>query len=108
MGTTNTSAAIWSMLAQRWGKSIEAKNLSKLTLRGYLYTARRWAEWLDDQEYDVEPDEVESHHVDDFIVDIITATSAANAAHHYRNLRVFFGWLVKRKEIKTGNPIDET
>jgi hypothetical protein len=34
---------------------------------------------------------VDSHHVDDFIVDITTATSAANAAHHYRNLRVYFG-----------------
>lgn len=32
---------------------------------------------------------------------------AANAAHHYRNLRVLFTWLLKRKQI-TRNPFDET
>lgn len=47
--------------------------------------------------------------MDDFIADIIEATSPANGAHHYRNLRVYFGWLVKRKEISAGcNPMDET
>ena len=39
---------------------------------------------------------------------IITATSEANAAFHYRNLRVFFVWLVKRKHIMTGNPMATT
>ncbi|TCO64405.1 tyrosine-type recombinase/integrase [Actinocrispum wychmicini] len=108
MGETCTNAAVWSMLAERWRKTIRAKALSTNTERGYLYTARRWAEWLSDQGHDVEPADVEAHHVDDFIVDIIEATSAANGAHHYRNLRVYFAWLVKRKEIKTGNPMDET
>lgn len=108
MGKTWTNAAVWGMLAERWQKTIKAKALSENTERGYLYTARRWAEWLDEQGHDVEPDEVEAHHVDDFIVDIIAATSPANGAHHYRNLRVYFGWLVKRKQIKTGNPMDET
>lgn len=51
--------------------------------------------------------EVRAHHVDDFIADIITATSPANGAHHYRNLRVFFGWLVKRREMPL-NPMDQT
>ncbi|WP_190819520.1 tyrosine-type recombinase/integrase [Saccharopolyspora pogona] len=107
MGTTNTTAAVWGMLAQRWRKTIKAKNLSANTERGYLYTARRWAEWLTEQGLDFEPDRVKPHHVDDFIVDIIEATSAANGAHHYRNLRVFFGWLVKRDEMPS-NPMDKT
>jgi site-specific recombinase XerD len=108
MGKTWTNGPVWAMLAERWRKTIKAKALSENTERGYLYTARRWAEWLDEQGLDLEPADVKAHHVDDFIVDIIEATSAANGAHHYRNLRVYFGWLVKRKEIKTGNPMDET
>ena len=109
METTNTNAAIWDMLADRWRKTIKAKALSTNTERGYLYTARRWSAWLAEQGHDVEPAEVRAHHVDDFIADVIDATSAANGAHHYRNLRVYFGWLVKRKEIPAGhNPMDET
>ncbi|MGI8309471.1 tyrosine-type recombinase/integrase [Saccharopolyspora hattusasensis] len=95
------------MLAQHWRKTIKATNLSANTERGYLYTAQRWAEWLTEQGLDFEPDRVKPHHVDDFIVDIIEATSAANGAHHYRNLRVFFGWLVKRDEMPS-NPMDKT
>jgi site-specific recombinase XerD len=96
MGKTWTNAATWDMLAERWQKTIKAEALSENT------------EWLDEEGHDVEPDEVEAHHIDDFIVDIIEATSPANGAHHYRNLRVYFGWLVKRKQIKAGNPMDET
>ncbi|WP_029535528.1 tyrosine-type recombinase/integrase [Saccharopolyspora spinosa] len=103
MGTTNTTAAVWDMLAQRWRKTIKAKNLSPNTERGYLYTAQRWADWLTEQGLDFEPDRVKPHHIDDFI----EATSAANGAHHYRNLRVFFGWLVKRDEMPS-NPMDKT
>jgi site-specific recombinase XerC len=108
METTSTNAAIWDMLAERWRKTIKAKALSANTERGYMYTARRWSTWLVEQGHNIEPAEVRAHHVDDFIADVIDATSAANGAFHYRNLRVFFGWLVKRKEITTGNPMEET
>jgi site-specific recombinase XerD len=108
MGMTSSATAVWGMLAERWRKTIKAKNLSANTERAYLYTARRWAEWLEAQCYDLEPQGVKSYHIDEFIVDIIEATSAANGAHHYRNLRVFFAWLVKRKEMPAGNPFDET
>jgi site-specific recombinase XerC len=108
METTSTNTAIWDMLAERWRKTIKAKALSKNTERGYLYTARRWSEWLAEQGYDIEPDDVGAHHVDDFIADIIEATSAANGAYHYRNLRVYIAWLVKRKQITGGNPMAET
>jgi site-specific recombinase XerD len=107
MDTTNTNAAIWDMLTERWRKTIKAKALSANTENGYLRTARRWSAWLAQQGHDIEPPEVRAHHIDDFIADIIDQTSAANAAHNYRNLRVYFAWLVKRKEIRTGNPMDE-
>lgn len=108
METISTTAAIWDMLADRFRKTIKAKALSPNTERGYLYTARRWSAWLVDQHLEIEPPDVRSHHIDDFIGDIIEVTSPANGAHHYRNLRVYFGWLVKRKEITGGNPMDET
>jgi site-specific recombinase XerD len=101
MGTTSTKAAVWGMLAARWRKTIKAKNLSANTERDYVFDAQQWAEWLSEQELDFEPDRVKPHHADDFIADIIGATSAANGAYHYRNLRVFFGWLVKR-EVEGG------
>jgi site-specific recombinase XerD len=108
MGTMSTNGAIWDLLAERWRKTIKAKALSANTERGYLYTARRWSAWLVEHGYDVEPREVRADHIDDFIANIIEATSAANGAHHYRNLRVYFAWLVKRKEITGGNPMAET
>lgn len=109
MEATNTNMLIWDMLADRWRKAIQAKALSRFTERDYAYTARRWSEWLADHGHDIEPAQVRAHHIDDFIADIVIATSAANGAHHYRNLRVFFSWLTKRKEITPGsNPMDET
>jgi site-specific recombinase XerC len=108
MGTTSTSGAVWGMLAERWRKTIKAKALSAKTEERYLATAQRWARWLDEQGLDLEPDDVKAHHVDDFTADIIAATSAANGAYHYRNLRVFFAWLAKREEITRGNPFDKT
>jgi site-specific recombinase XerD len=108
MGTTSTSAAVWGMLADRYRKALQAKARSEKTIDRYLATITRWTKWLDQQGHDLEPDEVEAHNIDDFVVDIITASSPANAAHHYRNLRAFFGWLIVRKQIKTGNPFDET
>jgi site-specific recombinase XerD len=109
--TAATTATVWHLLPERWQhRTLRSKSLSPLTVRGYLSTARRWADWLVEQGYDLEPDEVEDFHIEEFIGDIVEATSAANAAFHYRNLRVYFGWLVKRKEITPGrpNPMDAT
>jgi site-specific recombinase XerC len=108
MEKTNPSAPLWDMLADRWEKTLTAKGLSNHTLRDYLYTARRWSEWLAREGYDLESADARADHVDEFIGDIITVTSAANGAHHYRNLRVYWGWLVKREKITTGSPMDDT
>lgn len=108
MTTTTANTAIWELLADRWCKTIRAKALSPLTERDYLYTARRWAQWLASEGHDIEPAQVRAHHIDDFLADVIAATSAANGAHHYRNLRVYFAWLVKREQITTGNPMEQT
>ncbi|WP_026316493.1 phage integrase N-terminal SAM-like domain-containing protein [Actinokineospora enzanensis] len=105
MAVTCTNAPVWAMLCELWETSLASKGRSEHTIGGYLRTARRWARWLEDQGYDVDPNGVTTFHVELFIVGIIKATSAANAAHHYRNLRVLFKWLVKRKHISAGNQI---
>jgi site-specific recombinase XerD len=111
--TNETSApnpTIWHLLPDRWKQTLVSKALSSYTVSDYLITANRWAEWLVRQDLDLEPDDVEDFHIEDFIAEIITATSAGNAAHHYRNLRVYFRWMLKRKVITPGrpNPMDST
>jgi site-specific recombinase XerD len=99
----------WRMLAEQWRQSIRAKALSAKTEERYLATAYRWAKWLETKGYDIEPRQAKARHVNEFTAEIRRSSSAANAAHHYRNLRVFFGWLAKSKEIKKGkNPFDQT
>lgn len=106
MGAATATTAIWEMHAGRWSKAITAKNLSPLTRRGYLGTAKRWYQWLAAEGYDIEPADVRPYHVDEFVADVIGATSASNGAHHYRNLRVFLGWLAKRESVP--NPMAQT
>jgi site-specific recombinase XerD len=106
--TQHPAAVVWHLLIDRWHTTLRAKALSQETVRGYLFTARRWADWLSTQGYDLEPSEVTDTHIDDFIAQIVVTTSAANAAYNYRNLRVFWAWLVKREKIATGNPMATT
>lgn len=106
--TSTLNSAVWQMLSRRWEKTLKAKALSPKTIHNYLRTVDRWAAWLDEEELNLDPDQVEAHHIDDFIVDIIEATSPGNGAFHYRNLRVFFEWLVKRKKISGSSPMTTT
>ena len=76
MNETSRRSVVWHLLIDRWHTTLRAKALSKETIRGYLFTARRWATWLADQGYDLEPAEVTDTHIEDFIADVVDATSA--------------------------------
>src|SRR5262245_36738000 len=41
-----------------------------------------------------------------FLASEIKRTSATSAALHYRNLRVYFGWLVREGERSSANPLE--
>lgn len=105
---SHPDAVVWQLLIDRWHTTLRAKALSKETIRGYLYTARHWANWLTANGYHVEPADVRDTQIEEFVADIVVRTSAANAAYNYRNMRVFWAWLVKREKITTGNPMDTT
>lgn len=105
---TSPDGVVWHLLIERWHTTLRSKALSRQTIRGYLFTARRWADWLVREGYDVEPVDVRDFHIEEFIASIIVATSASNAAYNYRNLRVFWAWLVKREKLTTGNPMGAT
>jgi site-specific recombinase XerC len=108
-GAVEMAAEVWRALAEQWRKTIKAKGLSLLTEERYLATAYRWAAWLEKKQLAIEPRQARARHLDDFHSEIRETSSASNAAHHYRNLRVFFGWLAKTKEIKARkNPFLET
>lgn len=105
---THPEAVVWQLLIDRWHTTLRAKALSAQTVRGYLFTARRWADWLTREGYHLEPADVRDFHIEEFIADIVVRTSASNAAYNYRNLRVFWSWLVKREKLTMGNPMDAT
>lgn len=105
--TSSLDGVVWQLLTDRWHTSLRAKALSKETVRGYLFTARSWAAWLIRERYDLEPADVRDFHIEEFIANIVVTTSASNAAYNYRNLRVFWAWLVKREKL-TSNPMDAT
>jgi site-specific recombinase XerC len=98
---SHPDAVVWHLLIDRWHTTLRAKALSKETIRGYLYTAHHWARWLTENGYDLEPRDIRDTHIEEFIADIVVRTSAANAAYNYRNMRVFWAWLVKREKITT-------
>ncbi len=60
MSTVTTS--LWHLLPDRWGQPLRAKVLSPLTVRDYLSTARRWADWQAAEGLDLDPDEVRARH----------------------------------------------
>ena len=49
---------------------------------------------------------VEAEHLRAFLLAEELRTSAASAAVHFRNLRVFFGWLAREEERTNPNPMD--
>jgi site-specific recombinase XerC len=54
----------------------------------------------------VSVEDVEAAHVRAFLFAEEQRTSAASAAVHFRNIRVFFGWLASGGERENPNPMD--
>jgi integrase/recombinase XerD len=98
------SAPLASLLPS-WELALRAGGKSLKTIRSYTDSVRKLSAYLaasgltDDVE-STGPAEVRA-----FLVSEIERTSATSAQVHYRNLRVYFGWLVREGERTAANPV---
>jgi integrase/recombinase XerD len=86
-------------LLPSWELALDAAGKSPKTIRSYLDSVRALDTWLADKHMAPEPEGLRA-----YLVATRERTSAATAQLHYRNLRVFFGWLIGEGEIEV-NPM---
>jgi site-specific recombinase XerD len=93
-------------LIASWQLSLEAANKSPKTVRSYLDSLRALIRFLGTQDMPTDTEGVDASHIRTFLLAEEKRTSPASAAVHFRNLRVFYGWLVAEGERQNPNPID--
>nr|BFE82341.1 hypothetical protein GCM10020093_049420 [Planobispora longispora] len=77
-----------------WELSLQAAGKSPGTVRSYLDSVRALISFLAEHESAADVETVDSRNVQAFLAASLEATSAGNAHKHFRNLRVFFNWLI--------------
>src|SRR6266566_4598403 len=92
--------------ATSWQLALEAAGKSPKTVRSYLDSVKALAGFLAVQGMPADVEEVDAEHIRAFILSEEQRTSAATAAVHFRNLRVYFGWLAREGERTNANPMD--
>jgi site-specific recombinase XerD len=88
-----------------WQLALEAATKSPRTIRSYLDSVRALDRFLTAQDMPSDVEGVEAEHLRAFLLAEEQRTSAASAAVHFRNLRVFFGWLASEEERSNPNPM---
>lgn len=89
-----------------WQLALEAAAKSPRTVRSYLDSVRALHTFLVAQGMPADVESVDAEHLRAFLLAEERRTSAASAAVHFRNLRVFFGWLARESERVNPNPMD--
>jgi site-specific recombinase XerD len=89
-----------------WQLSLEAAGKSPKTVRSYIDSMRALCAFLDAQGMPSGVDGVGAEHLRAFLLSEERRTSPVSAAVHFRNLRVFFGWLVREEERPAPSPMD--
>ncbi|WP_219462545.1 tyrosine-type recombinase/integrase [Nonomuraea rhizosphaerae] len=85
---------------------MRAADKSPGTIRSYLDSVRVLALFLSERGLPVEVEAVEAAGVRAFLDDSTATTSAGNAHKHFRNLRVFFNWVIAEEERTAGTPME--
>jgi site-specific recombinase XerD len=88
-----------------WQLALEAAARSPRTIRSYLDSVKALHAFLTAQGMPADVEGVEAEHLRAFLLAEERRTSAASAAVHFRNLRVFFGWLASEEERAGPNPM---
>src|SRR5262249_34965848 len=81
-----------------WQLSLEAAGKSPKTVRSYTDSVKALQTFLADQGMPTDVEEVDAEHLRAFLLAEERRTSAPSAAVHFRNLRVYFGWLAREGE----------
>ena len=89
-----------------WQLALEAAAKSPRTVRSYLDSVKALYAYLTAQDMPSDIEGVDAEHVRAFLLAEEERTSAVSAAVHFRNLRVFFGWLAREEERSNPNPMD--
>ncbi len=92
-------------LVPSWELALQAAGKSPKTVTSYLASVRSLARYLRSNGLVDHIENTAAGEVRAFLLSEIERTSAASAQVHYRNLRVWFGWLVREGE-RAGNPMD--
>lgn len=86
-----------------WVLSLEAAGKSPRTVRSYSDSLRALCRFVAAQQMPTDAERVQAEHIRAFLLAEERRTSAVSATVHYRNLNVFFGWLVREGE-RTASP----
>jgi site-specific recombinase XerD len=92
-------------LLPSWELALRAAGKSPKTIRSYLDSVRKLAAFLDAAGMTNCVESTGPAEIRAFLVSEIERTSAASAAVHYRNLRVWFSWLIAEGERKAPSPV---
>jgi site-specific recombinase XerD len=89
-----------------WQLALEAAAKSPQTVRGYTDSVRWLSKFLVEHDMPADVEGVDAPHIRAYLLSEEQRTSAVSAAHHFRNIRVFFGWLASEGERENPNPMD--
>jgi len=93
-------------LLTSWQLALEAATKSPRTVRSYIDSVKALHKFLVAQGMPADVEGVGAEHLRSFLLAEERRTSAASAAVHFRNLRVFFGWLASEEERSNPNPMN--
>jgi site-specific recombinase XerD len=88
-----------------WQLALEAATKSPRTIRSYLDSVKALHAFLTAQRLPSDVEGVDADHLRAFLLAEEQRTSPVSAAVHFRNLRVFFGWLASEEERSNPNPM---
>jgi site-specific recombinase XerD len=95
-----------STFISSWQLALGTAAKSPKTVRSYTDSARWLCQFLAEHDMPTDVEGVDASHIRAYLLNEEQRTSAVSAAHHFRNIRVFFAWLASEGERENPNPID--
>jgi site-specific recombinase XerD len=92
-------------LLPSWKLALQAQGKSLKTIRSYTDSVSKLSAYLTEEGLTNDIESTGPSEIRAFLVAERERTSAASAQVHYRNLRVYFGWLIREGERSAANPV---